>query len=211
MGNRAPASAGVHLVLLLVVLALRVSAEGAAPVVVLTAPGAPRLLLAGVAVPIPFSLRAAGIECEAGADDCLLVEAVLDPADCARGQPDAKAGEKAQRPRCKNGDGVDVSRAQDCGVLKRTLAAGDGVSPPPGAQVTALYTYHELPRFKVLKWGLVTITILMGTTHLHTQSYLGDGALCGEARKRRQVRLFARSWRAFLLLAGSRGSDQVLG
>ena len=142
-----------HLVvLMLVVLALRASAEGAAPVVVLTAPGAPRLLLAGVAVPIPFSLRAAGIECEAGADDCLLVEAVLDPADCARGQPAAKVGGKAQTSRCKNGDGVDVSRDQDCGVLKRTLTAGDGVSPPPGAQVTALYTYPELLRLKVLKW-----------------------------------------------------------
>lgn len=157
------------MLLLLAVLALRASAEGAAPVVVLTAPDAPRLLLAGVAVPIPFSLRAAGIECGAGADDCLLVEAVLNPAYCARGQPDAKAGGKAQTPGCKNGDGVDVSRDHDCGVLKRTLAAGDGVSPPPGAQVTALYAYAELPRFKVLKLGLVPITIL-GTPHTSTHT-----------------------------------------
>lgn len=128
----------MHLVLLLVVLALRASAEGTEPVVVLIAPDAPSLLLAGISVPIPFSLRAAGIECGAGTHDCLLVEAVLDPADCARVQPYAKASGEAQTPRCKNGDGVDVSRDQDCGVLKRTLAAGDGVSPLPGAQVTVL-------------------------------------------------------------------------
>jgi len=129
------------LALAVLALAARAAlAASAAPTVVLTAPAAPRVLLAGVAVPIPFSLLAAGIECDAGTSDCLLVEVVLSRAECAGEPPAAGAGnEVAQTPRCEHGDGVDVSRNHDCGVLRHTLAEGDGATPPPGARVTAHY------------------------------------------------------------------------
>ena len=97
----------------------------------------PRLLLAGVEVPVPFGLRAAGIECGTGledANDCLLVEAVLDHPTCPREQMVSTA--KA----CDKGESRDVSIAKDCGVLKHTIKMGTGGPPPIGAKVTAHYT-----------------------------------------------------------------------
>ena len=107
---------------------------------------APRMLLGGVAVPIPFSLLAAGIECNATehiGQDCLLVEAVLDHPDCPREvQLAVSSGTIRGTKICGHGvpDSVDVSTNQDCGVLKQTLRNGTGTTPLPGAIVTAHYT-----------------------------------------------------------------------
>ena len=114
-----------------------------APAVRLTADLAPRLLLAGVAVPVPFSLLAAGIRCAdddndggAGHGDCLLVEAVLGGAACAHlHAADAAAHSCGEGSAARN----DLSTVQDCGVLKETLVAGRGDVPGRGARVTAHY------------------------------------------------------------------------
>ena len=87
---------------------------------------APRLLLAGVPAPVPFRLLAAGAELGCDAQEgCLVVEAIL--SNCHR----CGKGVKVKQ---------DVSRQQDCGVTKQTLAEGTGQTPAPGASVSAHYT-----------------------------------------------------------------------
>jgi FK506-binding protein 4/5 len=122
--------------------------SSSAAIVRLASSSPPKLLLAGVAVPVPFSLIAVGIECsdDEEADDCLLVEAVLYHTDC----PLLKSESALSSPKtCGKGvqdlagtplTGYDVSHRQDCGVIKQTLKSGTGASPPKGASVTAHYT-----------------------------------------------------------------------